>query len=227
MNLAEDVQDILSKAAGTFGMWRGPFSHAALSSPFWRSGYSLQCEEPWWQEKMAERCPSLTRMVAERLVNDWRDTPAGLRKTADSQVVMDLFIVCQVFHIYMDELENLVGAPSCKDVEDLEDAFLLHTFDVAFKTDAKNQPMPLDITKVAEFGAVVQRHKTSLQYAEVEKRKELKLQVEGATYNKLAQDLLDDVKLVQGTLGLLKFISFEPSPPSTIMFKWAPGFMNK
>lgn len=213
MHLPEDVRDILARAAGTYGMWRGPFSHSALSSPFWRSGYSLPCEEPWWQEKMAAKCPALSRMVAERLVNDWRETPAGLRKTADSSVVVDLFIACQVFHIYMVELQTLVGEPNSRDVEDLEEAFLLHTFDAAFKNDAKNQPMPLDITKVAEFGAVVQRHKTNLQYAEVEKRKELKLQVEGATYNKLAQDLLDDVKLVQGTLGLFKFISFEPSPP--------------
>ena len=202
MNLDADVRDQLAKAAASHGMWKGPFSHAALGSPFWRENYTFSCEEPWWQEQMADRSHNLVDRVVDRLVSDWQDVPAGLRKSADAQKVADLFTVCQVFDIYLRELGKLAGPDAvAEETEDLEEAFKLRSFDAAFKEDAKNQPMPLDITKVHEFGAVVQKYKMALQYAEVERRKELKIQVEGATLNKLSQDLLDDLKLVQGNLA--------------------------
>lgn len=199
MNLPEDVREQLAKAAATHGMWKGPFSHAALGSPFWRETFTVSCEEAWWHEQMADRNHSLMERVVDRLISDWQDLPAGLRKSADAQKVADLFTVCQVFDIYVRELGKIIGPDAVfEEMEELEEAFKLRSFDIAFKEDAKNQPMPLDITKVHEFGALVQKHKMALQYAEVERRKELKVQVEGATLNKLSHDLLDDLKAVQG-----------------------------
>lgn len=199
MNLPEDVREQLAKAAATHGMWKGPFSHAALGSPFWRETFTVSCEEAWWHEQMADRNHSLMERVVDRLISDWQDLPAGLRKSADAQKVADLFTVCQVFDIYVRELGKIIGPDAVfEEMDELEEAFKLRSFDIAFKEDAKNQPMPLDITKVHEFGALVQKHKMALQYAEVERRKELKVQVEGATLNKLSHDLLDDLKAVQG-----------------------------
>ena len=75
---------------------------------------------------------------------------------------------------------------------------MLGSFDMQFKQDATDQPYPLDITKVPEFASVVSRHKMNIQYAELERRKELKSQVDGATYNKLCVDLKDDMASVTG-----------------------------
>ncbi len=197
LHLDPAVTEKLSKAAATYGMWRGPFSHNALGSACWRHDYVLQSDDDWWMSQFTDQHPDLRQTLAERLVGDWARTPAGLRKTADSEKVMELFKICTIHSIYVGELQRQVGQElTFHDVESIETAFMLGSFDDRYKQDATDHPV-LDITVAPEYSTIVARHRVELQYAEVERRKELKLQVEGATYNKLCQDMNDDMTLVQ------------------------------
>ena len=110
VQLPNEVVMKLSRAAATYGMWRGPFSHQALGAGCWKHDFAFRCEDSWWHEQLngmtSGKVPS---MMAERLIQDWVSLPAGLRKTADADKVTDLFKCCKIFQVYMNELIKLIG----------------------------------------------------------------------------------------------------------------------
>jgi hypothetical protein len=187
----------LTKAACTWGMWRGPFSHAFLACPALRLGYMALLEDDWWASKM-KNVESTVGMIVQRCLDDWEGQPSGIRKTGGNDLCLLLQKICRVFELYMELLQDaLPPAAFLEESGPLEHAFLLGCFDEQFKNDADDQPRPLDIKTVPEFAAVIKRQEHLLRNREVDKRNELTQQVQNATLTSLMHDANTDLANIQ------------------------------
>jgi hypothetical protein len=183
---------MLAKAASTHGMWRGPFSHAYLGAPSIRIGFSPTMEDEWWQDRMTSEV-STVELLHTRVISDWVSTPAGLRKTSGLSHANDYQKICRVYELHMDKLKEIIPPDGfAEESRSFKSSFLLGCYDEIFKLTADNQPRPLDIKKIPEFAAAIQRQEAKLEKHELDRRSDLKTQIEHATYNSLCNDLNDD-----------------------------------
>ena len=187
----------LAKIGTTYGMHKGPFSHAAIGCKGLRIMYKPTTESSWWSSKMPSNVETQD-LIIDRIFKDWKSLPVGLRRTADENTVLNFQKICRCFQLYLEDLQEKIPASSF-DVEKarLTEAFFLGTMDEPLKADAEAQPV-MDCSRIPEFKGILDRlnHEVVLQAAQ--KRADLQKSLENATFMSLAEDLKQDqIKIAQ------------------------------
>ncbi|CAJ1374819.1 unnamed protein product [Effrenium voratum] len=181
----------LAKIGSTYGMARGPFSHAAIGSKGMRTGWKPQCESPWWQERMGNTTETVD-LIIDRILKAWQNLPSGLRKTAEDATVLHTQKVVRTFQLHLEDLQSQLPAEAfAAEKAKLMEAFMLGGMDDALKQQADAQPV-LDCSTIPEFKAVLERQESQFVIAAANKRQELKKQLESATFLSLMEDLKHD-----------------------------------
>lgn len=191
-----DQRKKLAKIGTTYGMVKGPFSHQSIGCKAMRVGFCNNFEDEWWAAQMTSDCDTVD-MIIDRICNDWKELPTGLRKTADEQSIQNMQKVCRCFQLMLHDLQSkLPAATFAVERKKLEHAFSMGTLDASLKQECENQSGPLDCSRFSECKLILESQKADVILAAAQKRKELAKSLETATFMSLSEELKVDTEKV-------------------------------
>ena len=172
-------------------MARGPFSHASIGCKGLRFGYKPNCEDEWWDQRMASTAETQD-MIINRIFGNWIGLPTGLRKTADEATIFAMQKICRCFKLYLENLQSKLPASNFNSEKDkLMAAFGMGTMDDVLKADADAQPA-IDCSRIPEFKVVLDKLNSEVVLQAAQKRADLQKSLESATFMSLVEDLKQD-----------------------------------
>ena len=84
-----------------WGMWKGPFTHAALAVEAITVGFGPDTALQEFARGM-KNVESTVVLIANRLYNDFASSPTGLRRSSGPADVVALQKVCRLFELACD-----------------------------------------------------------------------------------------------------------------------------
>jgi hypothetical protein len=190
--------DYMRLAATKYGMIKGPLTHASIGCKAICVGYSPDTCSSCWKSMMVNT-PAMVDMLVHRLIDDWVALPVGLRRSATPDGVVALQKIVATFNIAVQVFQTVVP----EDVFNLELPKLKVTFetgsmDLQLAAAADATPWPWDLTDLLEFKSIIARLQTDLDTKQLQRNKELREQVQQATFTQLQEELNEDsVKLAR------------------------------
>ncbi|CAK8986676.1 unnamed protein product [Durusdinium trenchii] len=190
-NLNSEQRTKLAKIGTSHGMIKGPFSHASIGCRGLRLGFKPSMENEWWNERMVNNSETQD-LIIDRIFNDWRQLPVGLRKTCDENAVFAFQKICRCFQLYLDHLQSKIPAELfVTERKRLMEAFFLGTMDDHLKSEADSQPV-LDCARIPDFKAIIDRLHSEVTLQAAKKKAELQKTLENATFLSLIEDVKSD-----------------------------------
>lgn len=179
--------------ATKYGMVKGPITHQALASKAICVGYTPDVSSNIW--KTMVNTENIVDMLVRRLVQGWVDLPAGLRKSVGPDQVQAMQKIVGAFNVAVTVFSGLV--PS--EVLDSEFPSLRHAFDsgcmdIHLAAAAENNPWPWDLSDIPEFRSVLVRLQSDVESKQLKRNKELREQVQLATFTQLNEELSEDTQ---------------------------------
>ena len=150
-----DVKEELARAAVMYGMRKGVLSHAALGCQAMRVGWGPDLAVPEWTRRM-KNTPTSLRMMVDRLIGEFEDTPAPLRKTAGPAEVSRLGRICRMWEVVTAEFKAKIPDESYQKHEPgLDKLFVAQCFDDWLLAICEECPACLDFSTVPEFQSIL------------------------------------------------------------------------
>lgn len=194
---SETVQ-YMRLAATKYGMVKGPLTHAAIGCKAICVGYSADvCSTAW--KPMMVNTPEMVDMLVRRLVEGWVELPPGLRKSVTPDNVTAMQKVVAAFHIALHVFQTTVPADVFHtELPNIKAAFLSGAMDSQLSAAADTCPWPWDLNDLPDFKHVIARLQTDLETKQLQRNRELREQVQQATFTQLQEELSEDCnKLTQ------------------------------
>lgn len=192
--------DKLQRAASRHGMWRGPFSHAALASPALRMGYAPKADNSEHAKMMVSDAETVDSMVV-RLVSDWESAPMSLRKTALAETIVNIQKVCRIHQLVNAEFKRAVPDEIyTREWPSLDNMFGFGSFDEQYKTISIEQPEVINLHQIPEIKCILAKVDKDLETHQLARRKDRVNQTketshESACVNQIIHDVLKIFKL--------------------------------
>lgn len=197
-SIPADTVNYMRLVAAKYGMIKGPLTHGAIGCKAICVGYSPDTSSPVWKSMMINT-DVMVDMLVHRLVDNWADVPPGLRRSVTPDGVVAMQKVVAAFHIAVQVFKTLVP-PDVFDNElpKLKESFQSGSMDTQLAATAEANPWPWDLTDILEFKTILTRLQTDLETKQLQRNKELRDQVQQATFTQLQEELSDDTaKLIQ------------------------------
>lgn len=119
----------LNKVASSYGMYKGPITHAGLASKALRLGFSPKVEVDFYMEKMMNT-EETVHLVIDRIIHDYKNSPAGMRSSAGDETVQNLQKICRMFLLHVQQLSSqLPESVFTSEINGLREAFFAGCFD--------------------------------------------------------------------------------------------------
>ena len=164
-HLPLECREILGKAVAEFGIAKGPVTHAAIGSPNFRVGFQPELISEEWSVNMRNSEDSVVR-TCKRLVEDFKQAPPGLRRSATAPDVAKMVRICKAFDLLMAELAaKLPGSAFDAEKPALVSLFEKRVFDDYLYSLSDECPATIDMSKVSEISAIISKHKASVEKA--------------------------------------------------------------
>ena len=129
LHVPEGALHKLSKLAATFGMTKGPITHAGIASKALRLGWSMKVDVDWYVDKMVNT-EDTVELILDRIVADFTNSPPGMRTSAGDDRVQSMQKVCRMFLLYMEDLASKLPAEALQSESPaLWESFKLGCFD--------------------------------------------------------------------------------------------------
>ncbi|CAK9095039.1 unnamed protein product [Durusdinium trenchii] len=201
-HLPLECRAIFGNAVAEFGIAKGPVTHAAIAAPHIRVGYQPDLMAEEWSINLRNTEESVTR-AAKRLVEDYRQAPPGLRKSATAPDVAKMARISRAFDLLLGEFAGKVPSSVFEaEKPSLVSLFENRVLDDYLYTLTEECPAQIDLTKVSEIGVILANNKAAQEKEAVEKSKVLHLQVQTATFQKMVNDLEGDIEALTDWVAL-------------------------
>ena len=87
VHIPNSLREELARMAMTYGMSRGPVSHAGVASKAWRPTYRPCCDADWYRDRLGN-CHSTVHLMAARVEKDWLAQPPAMRRMANGDAII-------------------------------------------------------------------------------------------------------------------------------------------
>ena len=132
LHVPESALQKLSKLAATYGMTKGPITHAGIASKALRLGYSMKVDVDFYVERMSNTEPTI-QLILDRVISDFSNSPIGMRTSAGDERIQSMQKICRMFLLYMEDLASKLPAEAVQaETPALWDSFKLGCFDEHF-----------------------------------------------------------------------------------------------
>ena len=190
-HMTPKVISLLSDAAARYGMWKGPFSHQAVACAALRIGYEPDGDKIGeWDMKSQE---STVVLIVNRILNDWIQAPASMRRTANPEIIAEMQLTCRAFEIVRAKFSSMLPPKHAKEeLEVVDESFRNGVYDEKLQKLAEERPLPVDPADIPEMASILDRFEKQTRMIELEKKAELKKLLDSATLESLKNDLGTD-----------------------------------
>ena len=162
-HLPLECRAVFGKAVAEFGIAKGPVTHAALAAHQIRVGYQPELISDDWSMNMRNTEESVIR-ASKRLVEDFRQAPPGLRKSATAPDVAKMARISRAFDLVLAELSSqLPGSVFDAEKDSLVSLFEQRVFDDYLFALTEECPMQIDVTKISEMNTILVKNKASAE----------------------------------------------------------------
>ena len=157
LSIPTEARETFKAAAREFGVVRGPVNHNGLASEFLLVGKGP--EMPTTDCTAAMRNDETTVcLIAKRVVNDFRRTPPGLRRTLGHEGIKEMQQLCRAFRLTLGPFQASVCDEDFKrEWPLLEEKFAGRYLDQGLMDAVDSCQIPIDLMGLSEFRVVIMR----------------------------------------------------------------------
>ena len=154
-----------------------------------------------WTARMKNK-DTTVELLCRRVVNDFENTPASMRKPAGPEQVARVQRVCRVYELAMECFAAKVPADIvAKETPAISAAFLMGSMDAHLYETTECCPMEIDIDKIPEMKQCIMKLEFIIESEAVRQKTELRKALQTATFQSMSGELSDDKKKVEHYLG--------------------------
>ena len=129
LHLPPNAVQTLNKLASSYGMVKGPITHAGVASKALRLGYTPRVEVNFYTEKLLNT-PDTVDLILQRVVHDFLNVPTGMRTSAGDDTIQSLQKICRMYLLHVQELKSqLPESVFMSEINGLREAFFAGCFD--------------------------------------------------------------------------------------------------
>ena len=162
-HLPLECRSIFGKAVAEFGIAKGPVTHAALAALQIRVGFQPELISDDWSLNMRNTEESVIR-ASKRIVEDFRQAPPGLRRSATAPDVAKMARISRAFDLVLAEVRSQLPGNVFEDEKDsLVSLFEQRVFDDYLFALTEECPMQIDLVKISEINAILVKNKASAE----------------------------------------------------------------
>ena len=105
LHVSPQTREALSKFASTYGMVRGPITHAGVASKALRSNYLATTDVGFYEDRLGND-EKTVELIIKRIELDFLNVAPGMRTSASDEKVQYLQKCARMFLLYCENLQN-------------------------------------------------------------------------------------------------------------------------